>query len=77
MKKILATMLCLFFGISCLALISACNAPADGGENSEHEHTFAAEWTQDDIYHWHDASCGDTLEIRDREKHDFGEWQTV
>ena len=34
----------------------------------EHEHTFSEEWSSDDTYHWHAATCGHNVR-KDYEKH--------
>ena len=36
-----------------------------------HKHTFASEWTYDDQYHWHAATCEHTEEIDGKEYHSF------
>lgn len=35
-----------------------------------HEHTFAKDWTSDDTYHWHAATCGHFV-TADKAAHDF------
>ena len=37
-----------------------------------HEHTYAAEWTYDDNYHWHAVTCRHTNEIIDEANHVWG-----
>ncbi len=37
-------------------------------------HAFSAEWTHDDTSHWHEATCGDTDEIKNKADHTFGDW---
>ena len=36
-----------------------------------HEHTFATEWTSDETYHWHIATCEHTTEVGGKSEHDF------
>lgn len=41
-----------------------------GDDNTQtHTHTFATEWTWDETYHWHSATCEHTDEVADRAKH--------
>ena len=35
----------------------------------EHTHTFSDEWSKDDTYHWHAATCGHDTEISGKEAH--------
>lgn len=41
-------------------------------------HTYSEEWTSDDDYHWHAATCGHDVEVKDRAEHawDSGEITT-
>ena len=39
-----------------------------------HEHSFSAEWTSDETYHWHEATCDDTDEVSDKAVHTFGDY---
>ena len=41
-----------------------------------HEHAFSDEYTADDEYHWHEATCGHDL-ISGLEAHDYGSWTTI
>lgn len=41
--------------------------------NNQHEHTYSSEWTTDADYHWHEATCNDTREVKDRSQHSFNE----
>ena len=34
-------------------------------------HTFSDEWSKDELYHWHAATCEHIEEISDKEEHDF------
>ncbi len=36
-----------------------------------HTHTFSEAWTSDDIYHWHEATCGHDDEISGKAPHTF------
>ncbi len=47
-----------------------------GGVNDEiggdtHEHTFSKQWSNDETYHWHAATCEHTSEVRDKAEHTF------
>ena len=39
-----------------------------------HEHTFATEWTSDETYHWHSATCEHPTEVSEKSVHSFGNW---
>ena len=43
-----------------------------GGNTPKHVHTFSSEWSYDETYHWHDATCGHTV-ISDLEEHSFSD----
>ena len=60
MKKVLTTVLCLVLAISCVAIFVACN---------NHTHTYSPDWTSDDTYHWHVATCEHTNQVSDKAKH--------
>ena len=38
------------------------------------EHTYSSEWSSDESYHWHAATCGHVEEIQGKEEHSSGEW---
>lgn len=66
----------LFLGIGLLSLLfSGC---ATGGETNppepSHEHTYSSEWSHDETYHWHAATCEHTSEVKDKGTHTFEEW---
>ena len=44
-----------------------------GQEEPEHEHTFSDEWSSDETYHWHAATCEHTTEVSDKDEHDWDE----
>ncbi len=46
-------------------------------EKLAHTHKFAEEWTSDETYHWHSATCGHTTEVSDKTEHAFGNWTTT
>ena len=39
----------------------------------EHEHTYSEEWTNDETYHWHAATCEHTGEISGKAEHNFAD----
>lgn len=43
-------------------------------EGTTHSHTYSSEWSHDESYHWHAATCEHTNEIKDKEEHRFGSW---
>ncbi len=65
-KKLLTTMLALVMSASAATAMAGCNNGDDG-----HTHTFASEWTTDDTYHWHVATCEHTTEVSDKAAHNF------
>ena len=56
---IVSGMVCLFI---CMLFVTAC-----GG----HEHTYSEEWSSDETYHWHAATCEHTGEVSDKAEHTF------
>lgn len=45
--------------------LASCNIPA-----SLHEHTFSDDWTYDNTYHWHAATCGHDV-VSNKDAHSF------
>lgn len=66
--------------LRCLPIILALVVTACGGKSSEskpdnpseHTHTFAEDWSYDEGYHWHAATCGHD-EVKDKAAHSFTE----
>lgn len=58
-------------------LVTGCdfNAGKKKDDDPSHEHTYSEEWSYDNHYHWHDATCGHKV-ISDKAEHIFGEWVT-
>lgn len=52
-----------------LALVFGLCACKEDPQPQEHVHTFSSEWTTNDTYHWHAATCEHTSEKADRAKH--------
>ena len=60
--------------VSSLFMLTACDNDKDPGKQNVHKHTYATEWTSDETYHWHDATCGHTTEKSDLEQHNDITW---
>ena len=44
----------------------------NGGDGTQpHTHTYSEEWSHDNTYHWHAATCEHTEEIKDKAEHNF------
>ena len=43
-------------------------------EKLAHTHKFASEWTSNETYHWHAATCEHATEVSGKAEHSFGEW---
>lgn len=65
-----------------LAIIGVCTLSAglfgcgdgNGGDNGGgggHTHTYSTEWSHDETFHWHAATCEHTNEISDKAEHTF------
>lgn len=48
-------------------------SPDPNPEPPAHEHTYSKDWTTDETYHWHNASCEHTDEISSKAEHVFDE----
>ncbi len=69
MKKQIGLFTAILFAVSTLMV---------GCKSEVHTHTFAEEWTSDEINHWRAATCEHKDEvIIDRAKHTFGNWTTT
>lgn len=64
-KQLLLMLLAVVLALSLAVIFTACN--------NQHEHTYSTEWTADADYHWHEATCNDTREVKDRSQHSFNE----
>lgn len=40
---------------------------------NQHTHTFSDEWSSDDTYHWHAATCEHQEEVKDKAEHTWGD----
>ena len=64
-KQLLLILLAVAIVLSLAVVFTACN--------KQHEHAFSTEWATDADYHWHEATCNDTREVKDRGQHSFNE----
>lgn len=70
MKKIISiVILCVTLLLYGTALV-ACGGDNVGGG---HTHTFSSEWSSDENYHWHEATCEHTSEVSERGEHIWSE----
>ena len=53
-----------------VAVLVSCNPES-------HVHTFDRNWSSDEIYHWHGATCEHTDEVADKAVHTFGPSETI
>lgn len=67
MRKILLVMLTVAACVCMLGGLSACKKE----QPAVHTHTFAQEWSSDETYHWHAATCEHTTEKSGRAAHTF------
>ncbi len=51
------------------------NGQSSSGENT-HSHSYATNWSNDETYHWHDATCGHNVRS-DEEEHNYSEWVVI
>lgn len=63
MKKIVGLFLTL--------ILCSCSNPI---QSLRHNHTYSSDWTYNDEYHWHAATCEHKDEVISKAKHSFSEW---
>ena len=68
MKKSTTTIFVVIVLTLCLTFIVACD--------DTHTHTFSQEWTRDNEYHWHAATCKHADEVAEKATHIYGENST-
>lgn len=68
-KKITALFVALMLVALAMLAFTACNDKGNEKENEEHTHTFATEWQNDEVQHWHAATCEHTTEKSNVEPH--------
>ncbi len=71
MKRFLSIFLSTVMTLVCGALLTACGG--DGDSVATHTHTYAEEWSSDDNYHWHAATCEHSQEVSGKEAHKWGD----
>ena len=47
------------------------NDQTTNNNQTTHSHSYSGEWSYNDVYHWHAATCEHVNEIKDSEKHQF------
>jgi len=75
MKKFIIALCCMFMGF-CLV---SCDFDKKDETKIEapHIHTFSSEWSSDETYHYHQATCEHTDKVSDKAEHSFGEWKVA
>lgn len=68
-KKITALFVALMLVALAMLAFTACNDKGNEKGNEEHIHTFATEWQNDEVQHWHAATCEHTTEKSNVEPH--------
>ncbi|MCH5156441.1 MAG: hypothetical protein J1G02_01025 [Clostridiales bacterium] len=63
-KRLFTASIVLALIMVCVVVLSACN-------EIKHTHTFSETWSYDENYHWREATCDDTSDIRNYEPHSF------
>ncbi len=61
-KKFIAALL----AVTLVFVLFSCN-------DAPHVHTFSEDWSSDETYHWHKATCGHTEEVSGKAEHTFEE----
>ena len=49
------------------------NISSSSSGRSTHKHTYSEEWSYDDTYHWHDATCEHDVKSN-KGQHTFEDW---
>lgn len=73
MNRLSRILTILFLAMALVLGLCACAGEATQ-QPQEHVHTFSSEWTTNDSYHWHAATCEHTDQKADRAKH---KWVTT
>lgn len=68
-KHLHAICLCVFVALLSVSMILVMTACGNTGD--QHKHTYASKWSNDELYHWHAATCEHTSEKADRAPHSF------
>lgn len=72
MKKLCYLIVGLVLTTSLVFVMSGCHIETDS-----YEHTFAANYSKDETYHWYAATCEHTTEVKGMLVHNFGEWKII
>ena len=70
MKKL---SLIISIAMACLSLGGCNSSNQNTGEYLVHTHTFSTDWSCDEDYHWHAATCGHNV-VKGKAPHQYGEW---
>lgn len=70
MKKFFTNLVSFIFLITVTAGMTDCKISV---LSVPHVHTPSEEWTYNETYHWHEATCDDTNKKFSVEEHSFGE----
>lgn len=83
LKKIISLVLAIALVASMSCILASCDIfggdtndvdnNQNGGNEQQHEHTFATEWSQDAENHWHGSTCDHTDEKADLAAHKDGD----
>ena len=71
-RKLFLALLSVIVTAACVVGLAACEKQDEQNEQEEvgeHIHTFSAEWSFDETYHWHAAICEHTAEVGNKGKH--------
>ncbi len=73
MKKKILVCLLSALAVTSVGALSACGVgekPAPE-EPPAHKHVYSTQWSNDGENHWHEPTCGDTEEVKDKDTHNF------
>ena len=70
-RKIFSILLTVVMLASFVVGASACSPKEDKPSEQTHTHTYSTEWSHDETFHWHAATCEHTNEISDKAEHTF------
>ena len=71
-KKLFIILLTMLALAACAIVFAACGfggGDSDGDGGSTHEHTYSEQWSYDETYHWHAATCGHANEVSGKAEH--------
>lgn len=63
------------FMIACCLIVSSLFVLTACGDKEQHQHKFSTAWSSDETYHWHEAECEDTDEVKDKGFHKNSGWE--